>query len=83
LAEDRREEADRLVLRAECGLPVVDAPVWKRRRVRGAPVGTNPDGTPVLFTLRIQVKVYRGEGSDAGLPLRVLRGSARSIAFRR
>jgi hypothetical protein len=51
---------------------VASAPVWKRRRVRGAPVGTNPDGAPVLFARRIQVKVYRGEGSDAGLPLRVL-----------
>jgi hypothetical protein len=51
---------------------VASAPVWKRRRVRGAPVGRNPDGAPVLFTQRIQVKIYRGEGSDAGLPLRVL-----------
>jgi hypothetical protein len=51
---------------------VASAPVSKRRRVRGAPVGRNPDGAPVLFTQRIQVKVYRGEGSDAGLPLRVL-----------
>jgi hypothetical protein len=51
---------------------VASAPVWKRRRVRGAPVGTNPDGAPVLFTRRIQVKGYRGEGSDARLPLRVL-----------
>jgi hypothetical protein len=57
---------------------VASAPVWKRRRVRGAPVGTNPDGAPVLFTRRIQVKVYRGEGSDARLPLRVLR-ALRSI----
>jgi hypothetical protein len=57
---------------------VASAPLWKRRRVRGAPLGRNPDGAPVLFTRRIQVKVYRGEGSDAGLPLRVLR-ALRSI----
>jgi hypothetical protein len=51
---------------------VASAPGWKRRRIRGAPLGRNPDGAPVLFTRRIQVKVYRGEGSDADLPLRVL-----------
>jgi len=51
---------------------VAFALVWKRRRVRGAPIGRNPDGAPLLFTRRIKVKVYRGEGSDAGLPLRVL-----------
>jgi len=28
---------------------------------------------PVLFTRRVQVKVYRGEGSDSGLPLRAMR----------
>jgi hypothetical protein len=47
------------------------APIWKRRQVRGAPVGTI-DGAPVLFTNRVQVKVYRGKGSDPGLPLRAL-----------
>jgi hypothetical protein len=46
--------------------------VWKRREVRGAPVGTI-DGAPVLFTNRVQVKVYRGQGSDPGLPMRALR----------
>jgi hypothetical protein len=51
---------------------VGSAPVWKRRRVRGAPVGGNPDGAPVHLARRIQVKVYRGEGSDARLPLRVV-----------
>jgi hypothetical protein len=52
---------------------VASDPVWRTRRVRGAPVGRNPDGAPVLFSRRTQVKVYRGEGSDRGLPLRVLR----------
>lgn len=47
-------------------------PIWKRRQVRGAPVGTI-DRAPVLFTARVQVKVYRGEGADAGSPMRALR----------
>jgi hypothetical protein len=51
---------------------VARAPIWKRREVRGAPVGTI-DGAPVLFTNRVQVKVYGGEGSDPGLPMRALR----------
>jgi len=46
--------------------------VWMRRAVRGAPVGTI-DGAPVLFTNRVQVKAYRGQGSDPGLPMRALR----------
>jgi hypothetical protein len=46
--------------------------IWKSRRVRGAPVGTI-DSAPVLFSRRSQVKVYRGEGSDPGLPMRALR----------
>jgi hypothetical protein len=50
---------------------VAAAPVWKTRRVRGAPVGTI-DSAPVLFTSGAQVKVYRGEGTDPGVPLRVL-----------
>jgi hypothetical protein len=50
---------------------VARAPIWKRREVRGAPVGTI-DSAPVLFTRGAQVKVYRGEGSDAGLPWRAL-----------
>lgn len=60
---------------------VARAPIWKRREVRGAPVGTI-DGAPVLFTNRVQVKVYRGQGSDPGLPLRALRAlrSANSVA---
>lgn len=45
--------------------------VWRRRAVRGAPVGTI-DGAPVVFTSRVQVKVYRGQGSDPGLPMRAL-----------
>jgi len=51
---------------------VARAPIWKRREVRGAPVGTI-DSAPVLFTNRVQVKVYRGQGSDPGLPMRALR----------
>jgi hypothetical protein len=51
---------------------VAQAQIWKRRQVRGAPVGTI-DGAPVLFTNRVQVKVYRGQGSDPGLPMRALR----------
>src|SRR5919108_3741305 len=50
---------------------VARTPIWKRRQVRGAPVGTI-DSAPVLFTSGSQVKVYRGEGSDAGLPWRAL-----------
>ncbi len=53
-------------------------PVWKRKRIRGAPVGSAPDGAPVLFTRRVQVKVYRGQGSDPGVELRALR-SLRSL----
>ena len=51
---------------------VARAPIWKRREVRGAPVGTI-DGAPVLFTNRVQVKIYRGQGSDPRLPMRALR----------
>jgi hypothetical protein len=47
-------------------------PIWRRREIRGAPVGTI-DGAPVLFTDRVQVKVYRGQGADAGVPLRAIR----------
>jgi hypothetical protein len=56
---------------------VAAAPIWKTRRIRGAPVGTI-DSAPVLFSSGAQVKVYRGEGSDAGLPMRALR-ALRSI----
>ena len=56
---------------------VAEAPIWRRRRVRGAPVGAI-DSAPVLFNRGAQVKVYRGEGSDPGLPLRALR-ALRSI----
>jgi hypothetical protein len=55
-------------------LDVVAArPIWRHRRIRGAPVGSNPDGAPVLFSSRAQVKVYRGEGTDPAVALRVLR----------
>jgi len=50
---------------------VARAPIWKRRSIRDAPVGAI-DSAPVLFTTGAQVKVYRGEGSDAELPMRVL-----------
>jgi hypothetical protein len=32
--------------------------IWRQRRIRGAPVGISPDGAPVLFSIRAQVKVY-------------------------
>jgi hypothetical protein len=51
---------------------VARAPDWQRRRIRAAPVGRNLDGAPVLFTRRVQVKVYRGQGSDPGLPIRAM-----------
>jgi hypothetical protein len=51
---------------------VARAPIWRRRQVRGAPVGVS-DSAPVLFTNRVQVKVYRGQGSDPGLPMRALK----------
>jgi hypothetical protein len=51
---------------------VARAPIWKRRSVRGAPVGSF-DSAPVLFASGAQVKVYRGEGSDPSLPMRALR----------
>jgi hypothetical protein len=50
---------------------VASNPIWKHRRIRGAPVGSI-DSAPVLFTRGAQVKVYRGQGSDPGLPIRVL-----------
>jgi hypothetical protein len=56
---------------------VAENPAWGRREVRGAPVGTI-DNAPVLFTNRVQVKVYYGEGADPGLPMRVL-GALRSV----
>jgi hypothetical protein len=60
---------------------VARAPIWKGRQVRGAPVGTI-DGAPVLFTNRVQVKVYRGQDSDPGVPMRALRAlrSANDVA---
>jgi hypothetical protein len=50
---------------------VARAPIWKRRSIRGAPVGT-VDSAPVLFSRGAQVKAYRGEGSDPGLAWRAL-----------
>ncbi len=59
---------------------VARAPIWRRRQVRGAPVGTI-DSAPVLFTNRVQIKVYGGQGADPGLPMRALRAlySANSV----
>jgi hypothetical protein len=56
---------------------VANTPIWRTRRVRGAPVGTI-DSAPVLFTDRVQVKVYRGQGSDPGIEMRAL-GALRSL----
>jgi len=50
---------------------VARGPIWRRRSIRSAPVGAI-DSAPVLFTTGAQVKVYRGQGSDAGLPKRAL-----------
>jgi hypothetical protein len=50
---------------------VAAAPIWKRRSIRGAPVGTI-DSAPVLFTAGAQVKVYRGEGSYPGAAMDAL-----------
>ncbi|MBA3331066.1 MAG: hypothetical protein H0T39_09380 [Actinobacteria bacterium] len=50
---------------------VARAPIWKRRTIRGAPLGSS-DSAPVLFTRGAQVKVYSGQGSDRGLALRAL-----------
>ncbi|GIU94521.1 MAG: hypothetical protein KatS3mg012_0978 [Gaiellaceae bacterium] len=56
-------------------------PVWKRREVRGAPVG-RIDGAPVLFASRVQVKAYWGQGADPGAPMRALEAleSANGVA---
>jgi hypothetical protein len=56
---------------------VARAPVWKHREIRGVPVGTI-DSAPVMFTRRVQVKAYHGQGTDRGLPIRALR-ALRSI----
>jgi hypothetical protein len=46
-------------------------PIWRTREIRGAPVGSQ-DGALVLFTRTRQIKVYRGEGSNRGMPMRAL-----------
>jgi hypothetical protein len=51
---------------------VAAAPIWRTRRVRGAPVGTI-DSAPVMFTAGAQVKVYRGEGTGPSVRMDVLR----------
>ena len=50
---------------------VTRSKIWRTRRIRGAPVGTE-DNAPVLYSRRIQIKVYRGEGTDSGSALRAL-----------
>jgi hypothetical protein len=45
-------------------------PVWRRRRIRGAPVGTI-DNAPVLFASAVQIKVYVA-GREPNLALRAL-----------
>jgi hypothetical protein len=50
---------------------VAEAPVWRRRRIRGAPVGTD-DSAPVLFSRGAQVKVYRGADAKPGIAFRAL-----------
>jgi hypothetical protein len=50
---------------------VARSPVWRHREIRGAPVGMI-DSAPVMFTRGAQVKVYRGQGTDRGLPTRAL-----------
>jgi hypothetical protein len=51
---------------------VATNPIWRRRSIRGAPVGTI-DSAPVLFSRAAQVKVYSGVEHDPTLALRVLR----------
>jgi hypothetical protein len=50
---------------------VADDPTWRQQRVRGAPVGLF-DGAPVLFTDRVQIKAYWGQGADSDAPMRAL-----------
>jgi hypothetical protein len=52
-------------------------PIWKHRRIRGAPVGRF-DRAPILFTEQVQVKVYPGKGTDEEDALRLL-GALRSL----
>jgi hypothetical protein len=46
-------------------ISVTRSQIWRTRKIRGAPVGTE-DNAPVLYSRRIQIKVYRGEGTDSG-----------------
>lgn len=50
---------------------VADDPIWRHRRIRGAPVG-RIDNTPVLLSRRAQVRVYTTAG-DPGVAVRTLR----------
>jgi hypothetical protein len=53
-------------------------PIWKHRRVRGAPIGLSPDGGTIVFTRRTQVRVYPGQGGDDAAALRLV-GELRSL----
>lgn len=53
-------------------------PVWKHRRIRGAPVGSSPDGGTIVFMRRTQVRVYPGQGGDEAAALRLV-GELRSL----
>jgi len=50
----------------------LEAVTASRRKIRGAVVGFNRDGAPVLLTARAQVKVYTGEGANAHAALEAL-----------
>jgi hypothetical protein len=52
-------------------ISVTRSQIWRTRTIRGAPVGTE-DNAPVLYSRRIQIKVYRGEGTDSGSALRAI-----------
>lgn len=52
-------------------ISVTRSQIWRTRKIRGAPVGTE-DNAPVLYSRRIQIKVYRGEGTDSGSALRAI-----------
>jgi hypothetical protein len=65
-----------------CGVPLVIeiepmcarlAAVESGRRIRGAPLNFNYGGTPLLYTDRVRITVYTGEGATHGMALRALR----------
>lgn len=46
---------------------------YERGWIRSPDAVGTIDSAPVLFTNRVQIKVYRGQGSDSRLPMRALR----------